>query len=434
MSEIKTSYVTNAGKQLLFGGGTVTYTKAALYSQDVSSMDVDDLHKLTALTGELKSTAVGVSDKKNGQTSSVNVEATFTNENLDHDIVFHSVGWFAKQNDQETLMAVQIADDAILAACPPGGKATEAIDLTLAFAIGDATTVTAVIDPAASVTPAILKGAISDLRSEVQTALDPLAKSEDVQKALSLKADQADVTAKLATKADKTTVESDLATKAEVAKKADSEDVTKQLATKANVSDVDDALSKKDDTADVDQKIATVNKSVSDLSDTVSANKTATDASLATKANASDVADNVKTLQANIDTKADKATVDAEIAKIDFTPYAKSADVANELQNYTTTVDLNKLLAGKEDAGTSYSKAELDKKLLALSTDTSGKVNADQVSSMIANKVDKSDLASDLKAVNDSIATKANSSDVDLALAKKMMLLMLMPRLKQLPI
>ena len=142
---------------------------------------------------------------------------------------------------------------------------------------------------------------------------------------------------------------------------------------------------------------------------------------LALKADNAELADYAKKADVNsaLDTKADKATVDAEIAKIDFAPYAKSADVANELQNYTTTVDLNKLLAGKEDAGTSYSKAELDKKLLALSTDTSGKVNADQVSSMIANKVDKSDLASDLKTVNDSIATKANSSDVDLALAKK---------------
>lgn len=58
-------------------------------------------------------------------------------------------------------------------------------------------------------------------------------------------------------------------------------------------------------------------------------------------------------------------------------------------------------------------------KLLALSTDTDGKINADQVSSMIANKVDKSDLASDLKSINDSIATKANTTDVNTALAKK---------------
>lgn len=73
------------------------------------------------------------------------------------------------------------------------------------------------------------------------------------------------------------------------------------------------------------------------------------------------MADNVKTLQANIDTKADKATVDAEIAKIDFTPYAKSADVAKDLQGYTTTADLTKLLAGKRDIADSYSRDELDK-------------------------------------------------------------------------
>ena len=175
----------------------------------------------------------------------------------------------------------------------------------------------------------------------------------------------------------------------------------------------------KADKTDVDQKIATVNKSVSDLSDTVSANKTATDASLATKANASDVADNVKTLQANIDTKADKATVDAEIAKIDFTPYAKSADVDSKLKGYTDTADLTKLLAGKADSDFSYSKAELDKKLLDLTTTTGGKVDASQVATMIENKADKSDVTKQIGTVTDLVNTKANSTDVDAALDKK---------------
>lgn len=398
--------ITTAGRQMMTAGGDISYTKAVLFGQDISHLTQEQLVSLTSIGNPLMTVPVGISDKNNaGANTTVVLEATFQNTDLKADLPYTAVGFFAKRGDgEEKLVILGVANSgAYLAATSPDGVASDALDVKVAIAIGDATSVTAVVDPAGSVTPATLNGAINKVTHDLTAKID-------------VKADQDAIEKSLATKADQLSLDE---TNAEVAKKADNEDVTKQLATKANVSDVDDALSKKDDTADVDQKIATVNKSVSDLSYTVSANKTATDASLATKANASDVADNVKTLQANIDTKADKATVDAEIAKIDFAPYAKSADVANELQNYTTTVDLNKLLAGKEDAGTSYSKAELDKKLLALSTDTDGKINADQVSSMIANKVDKSDLASDLKAVNDSIATKANSSDVDLALAKK---------------
>ena len=217
---------------------------------------------------------------------------------------------------------------------------------------------------------------------------------------------------------------------------------------KVNASQVASMIAGKADKTDVDQKIATVNKSVSDLSDTVSANKTATDASLATKANASDVADNVKTLQANIDTKADKTalddyaksadvasdvktltdsiatkadakTVNDAISKIDFTPYAKSADVDSKLKGYTDTADLTKLLAGKADSDFSYSKAELDKKLLDLTTTTGGKVDANQVATMIENKADKSDVTKQIGTVTDLVNIKANSTDVDAALDKK---------------
>ena len=234
-------------------------------------------------------------------------------------------------------------------------------------------------------------------KTDTDKLLDAKADKAAVEQSLSTKANSADVDKKLATKADSAKVDANKkAVDDAIATKADSANVTKQLATKADKTAVSDDLATKADQSSLD----------------------ATNKVVATKANSADVYtkkqvdDAFSSRDATIANKADKATVDTEISKIDFTPYAKSADVANELQNYTTTVDLNKLLAGKEDAGTSYSKAELDKKLLALSTDTDGKVNADQVSSMIANKVDKSDLASDLKSINDSIATKANASDV----------------------
>ena len=359
--------ITKVGRQMMTAGGDITYTKATLYGQDISHLTKDQLESLTSIGSPLMTVPVGISDKSvNGSATTIVLEATFQNSNLKADLPYTAVGFFAKKGDDEKLVLVGVADPgAYLVATPPDGIATDALDIKVAISIGDAASVTAVVDPAGSVTPATLNGAISKATHDLTAKIDT-------------KADKTDVTAQFATKADKTTVESDLATKAdqssldetnaEVAKKADSEDVTKQLATKAN---------------------------------------------------ASDVADNVKTLQANIDTKADKATVDAEIAKIDFTPYAKSADVAKDLQGYTTTADLTKLLAGKRDIADSYSRDELDKKFLQLSTDTSGKVSADQIAKLLASKVDKTDLTSQLQAITDSIGTKANSANVTAELAKK---------------
>lgn len=346
MGKFLKTVFTDKGKQILFGSGNVTYTKAELYSQDTSNLTSDEIKALTSLSGVLLSTGAGVtSESKN----TVSVHAVFSNRGLTDDISFKTVGWFAKAGDgAETLIAVSPLDGSKTLPAGAPDLSNNAIDLTLNISIGDATTVNVSIIPSDVVKPTDLENLRTLLAGKINT-----------------KADKATVESDLATKAN----QSDLnKTNAEVAKKADSEDVTTQLDTKADKTDV---------------------------------------------------ASSVKQLQDSIATKADAKTVNDAISKIDFTPYAKTADVDSKLQSYTNTADLTKLLDVKANAVDVYSKTELDKKLLALSTDTDGKVNVDQVSSMIANKVDKSDLASDLKAVNDSIATKANSSDVNTALAKK---------------
>lgn len=347
--------ITSTGRQMMTAGGDITYTKATLYGQDISHLTKDQIESLTSIGNPLLTVPVGISDKSdNDNATTVVIEATFQNANLKADLPYTAVGFFAKRGDDaEKLVLVGVANPgAYLVATSPDGIATDALDIKVAIAIGDATSVTAVVDPAGSVTPATLNGAINKLDHDLTARIDVKADKTTVESVLATKANQSDL--------DKTN--------AEVAKKANSEDVTSQLATKAN---------------------------------------------------SSDVAASVKSLTDSIATKADAKTVNDAISKIDFTPYAKTADVDSKLQSYTNTADLTKLLDAKANAVDVYSKTELDKKLLALSTDTDGKVNVDQVSSMIANKVDKSDLASDLKAVNDSIATKANSSDVNTALAKK---------------
>lgn len=351
------AYITDAGRTMMTAGGDVTYTKAVLYGQDISHLTSDQVKALTTIGSPLREVKVGISDKQNtDRGTTVILEATFQNDNLANDLPYTAVGFFAQKGNDEKLIAVAVANTgAYLTATSPDGIATDALDLKLAIAIGDATNVTATVDPAGSVTPATLNGAINKATHDLKAQIDT-------------KADKTDVTAQFATKADKTTVEQELAIK------ANSTDIDKKLATKANSSDVytkkqvDDAFANRD---------------------------------------------------ATIATKADKATVDAEIAKIDFTPYAKTADVTAQINAVSDEI------ATKVGADYSYSKAQLDEKLLALSTDTNGKVSADQVTALIADKANKADVDKSFKAVNDSLATKADQAttysktDVDKLLSAK---------------
>lgn len=302
------AYITDAGRTMMTAGGEVTYTKAVLYGQDISHLTSDQVKALTTIGSPLKEVKVGISDKQSSDKgTTVILEATFQNDNLKADLPYSAVGFFAQKGNDEKLIAVAVANTgAYLTATSPDGVATDALDLKLAIAIGDATNVTATVDPAGSVTPATLNGAINKLDHD---------------------------------------------------------------------------------------------------------------------------------LTAQIDTKADKATVDEEIGKIDFSPYAKIADVysktdANKLldakadktalNSYDTITDVDSkiktvtdLANTKVDATYSYSKAELDKKLLALSTDTNGKVDANQVATMIEGKANAADVNKQIKAVTDLANTKANTVDVD---------------------
>ena len=266
--------ITAVGHQMMTAGGDITYTKATLYGQDISHLTKDQLESLTSIGNPLLTVPVGISDKSvDGGQTTIALEATFTNANLKADLPYKAVGFFAKKdNGEEKLVILGVANSgAYLAAASPDGVASDALDVKVAIAIGDATNVTAVVDPAGSVTPATLSGAINKATHDLTAKIDT-------------KADKTDVTAQFATKADKTTVEQELAVK------ANSADVDKELTTKANASDV------------------YTKKQVDDAF------------------NSRDTA---------IATKADKATVDAEISKIDFTPYAKTADVNKQIKTVT---------------------------------------------------------------------------------------------------
>lgn len=459
--------ITSVGRRMVTAGGDITYTKAVLYGQDISHLTKDQLEGLTSIGSPLVTVPLGISDKSdNGNGTTVILEATFQNSNLKADLPYTAVGFFAKRGDEtEKLVAVGVATDgAYLAATSPDGVATDALDIKVAIAIGDSANVTAMIDPAGSVTPAVLHDTATKIRSEMKSGLDTKANTADVNKSLDLKADkqtviddlakkadQDDVAAKLATKADKTdvdaqigtvnksvsdlsdtvkankddtdkvlatkadkaTVESELstranqsdldATNAKVAKKADSEDVNAQLATKANSKDVNDALALKDDTADVDDKISNVTKSVSDLSATVTANKKATDSTLATKANASDVADSLAT-------KADKTDVASDVKSLNDAINTKASQADLDKTNAVVATKAN-ATALADYARTVDVDADLDTK--ANKTDLESLAKTADVNSALDTKADKATVNSDIKTINDTMDTKADKTTVD---------------------
>lgn len=193
--------ITTAGRQMMTAGGDISYTKAVLYGQDISHLTKEQLAGLTSIGNPLLTVPVGISDKNDvGASTTVVLEATFQNANLKADLTYTAVGFFAKRSDDaEKLVIVGVANSgACLVAASPDGVATDALDIKVAIAIGDATSVTAVIDPAGSVTPATLSSAISkathELTDQIATKADaktvndaigkidftPYAKSEDV--------------------------------------------------------------------------------------------------------------------------------------------------------------------------------------------------------------------------------------------------------------
>lgn len=179
--------ITNAGRQMMTAGGDNTYTKAVLYGQDISHLTNDQLEALTSIGSPLMTVPVGISDKSvNGKDTTVVLEAVFTNAQLKADLQYTAVGFFAKRGDDaEKLVIVGVANaGACLAATSPDGVATDALDIKVAIAIGDATNVTAVIDPAGSVTPATLNSAISkathDLTAKIDTKADIASLNEEI--------------------------------------------------------------------------------------------------------------------------------------------------------------------------------------------------------------------------------------------------------------
>ena len=251
MSKFTGAYITNTGKEMLFGSKNLTYTKVILYDQDLSQTAIDQVRALTSLDNPLLTTQIGLADTKSDQ---VIVEATFKNDRVNQDINFKSVGWYAKTDTRpESLIAVSVIDGVkTLGANSPDQVSTSSINLKLAMAIDDATTVTTHINPAGTITPAQLDSAVSNAKQELNASLKAQADKANSEltsanNELTKKLNKAidDTNASLTTKADKVDVDQALSTK------ADKTEVNNQLNQKANASDVNRALDNKADASDL---------------------------------------------------------------------------------------------------------------------------------------------------------------------------------------
>lgn len=120
--------------------GKITYTKAALYTQDIKGMSEDEQRALTLIDDEQMSTPVVVTDIND---NTVTVSASFNNAKLTKDITFNSIGWFAKTSvdDQERLLAVTPSDAEQTIVAGSSGASTSALDINMAFARSDNATV-----------------------------------------------------------------------------------------------------------------------------------------------------------------------------------------------------------------------------------------------------------------------------------------------------
>ena len=318
------AYITDAGRTMMTAGGDVTYTKAVLYGQDISHLTSDQVKALTTIGSPLREVKVGISDKQStDRGTTVILEATFQNSNLKADLPYTAVGFFAQKGNDEKLIAVAVANaGAYLTATSPDGVATDALDLKLAIAIGDATNVTATVDPAGSVTPATLNGAINKLDHDLTAQIDTKANSADVYTKTETdnQINKFDLS-KVKFRKQFLNSDGDKVDKTWSATKNDDGTYTIDLYnddwTAAKLFDVICQLPNKADTS-------TVNAQIADVKNTIKSNVDNLQSAINTKANASDVYtkkqvdDAFSSRDATIANKADKSYVDDKVGAIDF--------------------------------------------------------------------------------------------------------------------
>lgn len=144
MQKFGKTLITDSGRRMLVqvdgAQGQITYTNAALFTQDIKDMSEEEQIALTALTGQQLITPVSVSQVSD---TTVTVSASFNNSKVTEDLKFNSIGWYAKTSvdKQEQLMAVtpSLTEQTLVAGAE--GASTSSLDIDMVFGRSHNTTV-----------------------------------------------------------------------------------------------------------------------------------------------------------------------------------------------------------------------------------------------------------------------------------------------------
>lgn len=180
MDKFKDTIITDAGRKLLInvgaGNGEIAYTRAVLAGQDVSSMADEDIRKLATLENQKMEVNVIVTPP---QDNTITVSASFGNKDLTDDLTFSSVGWYAKNNNdnKEILLGVSPSNgEQTLAAGSPDHRSTDSIDIDLAMAISNAAKVDLTVNEIGVAHMSDVNAAILKLKAEYDPKIEQAGK------------------------------------------------------------------------------------------------------------------------------------------------------------------------------------------------------------------------------------------------------------------
>lgn len=180
MDKFKDTIITDAGRKLLInvgaGNGEIAYTRAVLAGQDVRSMADEDIRKLATLENQKMEVNVIVTPP---QDNTITVSASFGNKDLTDDLTFSSVGWYAKNNNdnKEILLGVSPSNgEQTLAAGSPDHRSTASIDIDLAMAISNAAKVDLTVNEIGVAHMSDVNAAILKLKAEYDPKIEQAGK------------------------------------------------------------------------------------------------------------------------------------------------------------------------------------------------------------------------------------------------------------------
>lgn len=167
MQKFNDSVIVTSGKNLIdsvnAGTDKITYTRAVLSAQDITSLTADQVVALTDVTDQKQSSNIKVVSR-NGDTIKIGVQ--FDNSSVTADYTFNTIAWYAKGSQtvtNEVLLAVTSSNGSQTMPAGSSNQATAAISPTLILGLSHNAQVVLQPDPAGSLTKNDLDAAIAEI-------------------------------------------------------------------------------------------------------------------------------------------------------------------------------------------------------------------------------------------------------------------------------